>query len=415
MQYYRQCKFGVIFLLFFLLQVRAAESFELNVLNRCDAVAALWEHLKKSSPDYLAQCRKPRNEVERAVFSRLPDEDHVCLLETVNSPLIQGFSCFQLEQGEGEVNLTCMRHSDYSQIADYKDRFKSVGLDHQQNYLSAIQTCPAGNGSASLSAPTLLPWTSALISKLEFGFTAPLGKGATPNAVAQHAFASVDPSLTSGRAIGLEIVSIQGYSKEQRQSVLESKKINSWQLTFDNDQLKATLLPQLKKLAGNKIYFTAIPVDIRNTEAEWNIDQKKDLLRQLGRIVLKNINENGFRSISSERYLEIFGASRSSLIRKMSEVVVPYGLRDLPTPRVFSLDISSRDSNLSCTQNNAGALGATLFLFGPASAQSGSDFGSLGLFFIAAGRCATSASAQNLLEDLGNEARIQITKYFLNK
>jgi hypothetical protein len=182
----------------------AVPTLQLDKLTACGDLRAMAQDLRTSR----RACRPPGTEFEQALVERLGEAFRLqaCFVEPP-PPLLDGYRCYVVDM-PGARELTCVRPLATSSIAAYRSRFATDYKQAIAGYLVGATACRLGQGEATHTSSTQMPYSLQLVGKHELGFRVPIGDtGPRSGTAAVHAFASEDPSI-EGEDRAFEYVSL---------------------------------------------------------------------------------------------------------------------------------------------------------------------------------------------------------------
>ena len=190
--------FPALSLISVLLASPGTAAISLNQLSACPQLRQF-----RAALDEAPACQVPQRRMAKILAERLRNWPGVglCLRAVPPSNLLTGFDCMSETMGNQTKALLCIREIPAADIQDYRARNRQVYDAMGKQYVDRASGCDAGNGDASIMAPTMLPWIVSVVAEHEFGYVLPIGDPLVGSSAFIHGFGHLDPDLGAGRYV----------------------------------------------------------------------------------------------------------------------------------------------------------------------------------------------------------------------
>jgi len=350
-----------------------------NLLNSCEQIEELSN--KIANEEFSTSCREPETEIEYKIYENSGENySSICFLKSPPASGLEGFSCM-MESAQIKNSVTCVRPASAEDISDYKNSYQNGPQQRTYDYLEEAAACTASNGGATFAAPTLLPRLAGLISKYEFGFISPIGKGRKPNSYVMHGYSTTASNQPPG---GIEYVFVLTNGNFPAYEDREILKIGDWEVEIDREGFNEIFNEWLDNQSV-PAHSKSIIFNISNSGfAARTMSQKKDSLSEISHKITRNFIAENFSPIPEKSIPE---ATREA-ISEMFDKSMPLGFQGIPLgefERKFKILINEKRP--SCTNSNKGAIGAYSFIQYPRP-NIKSEYGSIAITIAGMGKCA---------------------------
>lgn len=362
-----------------LISQTAGAAINYNILNNCEQIGELSKNI--ASEEFSTLCREPESDIEFEIYEKSGGQhSSVCFLETPPAPGLEGFSCM-MGSAESKNSVTCLRPASAEDISNYKNSYPNGPKQKTYDYLEEAAACTVSNGGATFAAPTLLPPLVVLISKYEFGFISPIGKGREINSYVTHGYSTTATNQTPD---AIEYVSVLMNGSSPNYEDREILKIGDWEVEIDRERFDEMLNEWLDN-QSIPAQSKSIIFNISNTGSiARTMSQKKDGLSEISHKITRSLNKEKFSTVPEESIPEATREAFSEVFDKS----IPLGFQGIPLgefERKFNLLLNKKRP--ICTNNNKGAIGAYSFLQYPRP-NIKSEYGSITIMIVGMGKCA---------------------------
>ncbi|HDS1061941.1 hypothetical protein [Pseudomonas putida] len=364
----------------------ASAEINFDILQNCQQIEELSNNITQEK--FSTECREPETDIEHEVFEKSGgSHSAVCFLQSLPAPGLEGFSCM-MNSVDDTNSITCLRSASAEEISAYKINYQNGPKKKTYDYLEKAAECSFSNGGATFSAPTLMPPLAILISKYEFGFISPIGKGRKTNSYVTHGYA-LTPSNHSSDAIEYVSILINGeYPIDEGKEVLT---IGGWEIETDlgglderlNDWLEQQEIPARSK---------SVIFNISNTgAAKRTMDQKTSDLTNVSRKITRELVSEKFSPVPAHK----ISKEAKDALAKLFDSYIPFGYQGIPLGKLDKNFIMlMNEKRPRCTRNKAGAIGAYVFQQHPRP-NIKSEYGSIMVALIGMGECADFSRPSN--------------------
>lgn len=171
-----------------------------------------------------------------------------------------------------------------------------------------------------------------------------------------------------------------------------------WQVAIDPLDEPLDFMNQQARRAGAPLFMTGRGFDITREEgADQDYAERQALINEWAYTLTERLERFGFRTTSRARFRALFGMSMEDFRDRMI-AAQPYGTRDATERHLgeFFVLINWRPDECPGTDD---AYAAMVMTYYPVEGV-GSDFGSVAMFLLGAGECASGRAARRQLADL---------------
>ncbi|CAI8813616.1 hypothetical protein [Pseudomonas chlororaphis] len=374
---------SMVFLLLCIYHQGAFAEINLNILNNCKNIQELMGRLRDG--EFSQTCREPNGSLEESLYKKAgSSHSDLCFLEQNPAVGLEGFSCM-LISSEPKNTIFCMRPARASDINEYKEKYKEKYVATALDYLKGASACPASNGNATFSVATLQPILAALISKDQFGFIAPIGKGRKTDSYVIHSYSI---TALNDRQVpdAIEYIYALSHGKFPDQQDVRTIEVGNWKIEIDDENfsgvMNAWLMQQPVPARAKSIIFS-----ISNDFASNSIDEKNEALSDISDQIIKDLKSEGFSNITKNYFTQ---AKKEEIVKALS-MSSPIGFQGRPMGNINpDFQILVNEARPACAQNKEGATGVYIFTGAP-EAGIKSDYGSVVFSAFGMGECAKFA------------------------
>jgi hypothetical protein len=188
------------------------------------------------------------------------------------------------------------------------------------------------------------------------------------------------------RCVGLMVAAAASVAVHNSFAQSAGPASSAWQVNIDKEKPLFDAIRVRYHQAGAPVLVDGLGFDIsRRGGPRLSLDQKRELSAKWERVLVDELEDSGFESLSDERLEKEMGLTREGMRQMMIEAQ-PFGERDLAEERVgkeifFLVDESPRP----CARGT-GAMGAFVAAYYPLD-QVQSDYGSVTFMIFGIGRC----------------------------
>lgn len=357
----------------------AGAAIDYSILNNCKLIEDFSRNI--ASEQLSTVCREPESDIEFEIYDKTGRQNSpVCFLESPPVSELEGFSCM-LSSPEEINSVTCLRSASAEDIEDYKSNYENGPQQKTYDYLEEAAACSISNGGATFASATLLPPPAMIISKYEFGFISPIGKGIETDSFITHGYSTTGSDEIPDAIEYVSILMNANFPTHENREIL---KLGEWEIEVDrdgfNEKLNEWLANQSVPAQSKSLIFS-----ISNTgTATRTMSQKKAGLSQISHKLIKKFNNENFSVVPDSSIPE---ATRDAL-SEIFDKAIPLGFQGIPFGKFDkNFKILINETRPGCTNNNNGAMAAYAMVQHPRP-NIKSEYGNIIFTVVGMGKCA---------------------------